>query len=328
MTTIDCQAHWYPPGFLAHCAERTRFPRATREGDGFQFELAPDVFLPFKGEMVDLDALFARMNADGVDVLVSSSEPLSVTTWDPGEAREAARILNEAKSAAQERFPGRFVGLATLPMQDPEAAREELDHAIGKLGLAGVCIGSNINGSPITSPELTPLYQRMDELGVPLFLHPTRSIARDKLPDYGLEYVIGYMFDTSVAALNLIFSGTLDECPDLTVVHPHLGATLPFLSGRIDFEYKTPWAGNEPMPMPPSEYMSTRFYTDTVSENPSALRMAVEFYGIERILFASDFPWWTAPPGLELVRSTLDEAELEMVLSKNAVRLLKLEGGS
>lgn len=328
--TIDCQCHWYPPGFLEHCLARTKFPRCERDGDGYRFELAPESFVPMSGEMIDLELLFARMNADGVDVLVSSSEPLSVNAWRTEEAKEAARVLNEGKADAQRRYPGRFIGLATLPMQDPGAAIEELDHAIGELELGGVCVGSNINGSAITSLELLPLYKRIEELDVPLFLHPTGSIARDALPDYGLEYVIGYMFDTSVAALNLIFSRTLDECPRLKVVHPHLGATLPYLAGRIDYEYKTPWAGNRELPVPPSEYLRRRFYTDTVSDTPAALRMAVDLYGSQKVLFASDFPWWTAPPGLELVRSTLDERESAMVLGENAARLLRLatrEGG-
>ena len=324
MTTIDCQCHWYPRGFLESCLERTSFPRCERQGDGFSFELAPGKFLPLSAEMVELELLFERMNGDGVDILVTSSEPIGVTRWRLDEAKEAARLLNEEKAAAQRSHSGRFIGLATLPMQDAEAALEELEHAIGELGLGGVCIGSNINGKAITSPELLALYKRIEELDVPLFLHPTGSIAAEKLPDYGLEYVIGYVFDTSVAALNLVFSRTMEECPALKVVHPHLGGTLPYLSGRVDFEYTQPWAGNEPLPQPPSEYLR-RFYTDTVSENPAALKYAIDFYGEERVLFGSDYPWWTAPPGIELVRGTLDERQSELVLEGNAARLLDLD---
>jgi aminocarboxymuconate-semialdehyde decarboxylase len=202
-----------------------------RDGDGYLFELGPDSFVPFSGAMVDLDALLELMEGNGIDVLVSSSEPLSVTGWQIDEAAEAARVLNEEKARAQERHPDRYVGLATLPLQDPERALEELEHAVVKRGLGGVCFPSNVQGSPITSPELMPLYERIEELGVPLFLHPTASIARERLRDYGLDYVIGYMLDTSVAALNLVFSGTTRRCPGLKIVHPHLGAVLPYLAG-------------------------------------------------------------------------------------------------
>lgn len=324
MPAIDCQIHWYPPSFLEWCLARTSFPRCRRDGDGFSYELAPEVFFDFQGPMIDLEKLFERMSDAHVDVLVISSEPaFDVTGWQIDEAKEGARILNEAKALAQHENPERFVGLASLPMQDPAAAIEELDHAIGKLGLAGVCLPSNLHGSPITSPELLALYKRIEELDVPLFLHPTRSIAADELPDYGLEYAIGYMFDTSVAALNLVFSGTMDECPELQIVHPHLGALLPYHAERINIQYKLPWSGNKDFPGLPSEYIK-RFHTDTVSNSPAALRMAVDFYGAEKILFATDFPWWEPEPGLEFVNSLLDGHERELVLSGNAKRLLKL----
>lgn len=323
MSAVDCQAHWYPPGFFELCTRRSEFPRARRDGEGYLFELAPEKFISFSGPMVELDQLFTLMEQNGIGVLVSSSEPLSVTGWRAGEGAEAARVLNEEKARAQERYPGRFLGLATLPAQDPDAAMDELEHSITRLGLSGVCLPSNINGAPITGPELMPLYERMEQLGVPLFLHPTVSIARDRLPDYGLDYVIGYMFDTSVAALSLVFAGVVQRCPDLRIVHPHLGAVLPYLAGRIDFEYKTPWAGNEELPAPPSEYLRG-FYTDSVSETPASLRMALDFYGPDRVMFASDFPWWKPERAVDFVRSNLAEPELERVMSANARALLGL----
>lgn len=321
---VDCQAHWYPPGFFELCEKRTAFPRCKRDGDGYLYELGPESFVPFSGATIDSEQLLAQMEGEGIDILVSSSEPLSVTGWKVEEAREAARVLNEEKARAQERHPGRFIGLATLPLQDPGSAMEELEHAIVNLRLGGVCMPSNVNGSAITGPAMMPLYERIDSLGVPLFLHPTKSIARDRLPDYGLDFIVGYMFDTTVAALNLVFSGTVQQCPGLKIVHPHLGATVPYLAPRIDIEFRAPWTGNEPMAAAPTEYLRS-FYTDTVSDNPAALRMALDFYGVERVLFGSDFPWWEPKSALEYVRATLDDAEAEQVLSRNAQDLMRLE---
>ena len=321
MTVFDCQAHWYPPSFFELCLERTSFPRCRRNDDGFRFELAPDAFVPFAGPMIELDQLLELMEKNGIDVLVSSSEPLSVTGWEVNEAVEAARVLNEGKARAQEHASERFVGLATLPLQDPGRAIVELEHAIGELELGGVCVPSNVNGAPITSPPLMPLYERIEALGIPLFLHPTASIARERLPDYGLDFVIGYMLDTSVAALNLVFSGVVERCPELKIVHPHLGATLPYLAGRIDFEYKTPWAGNTELPVPPSEYLR-RFYTDSVSETPGALRLALDFYGEDRVLFGTDFPWWKPERAVDFVDTVLDGREREKVMEANPRALL------
>jgi predicted TIM-barrel fold metal-dependent hydrolase len=320
VSVYDCQAHWYPPGFFELCLERTSFPRCRRNDDGYLFELGPDTFVPFSGPMIDLDQLLELMRGHGIDVLVSSSEPLSVTGWQIDDAVEAARVLNEGKALAQERHPDSYIGLATLPLQDPARALDELEHSVAELGLGGVCFPSNVQGAPITSPELMPVYERIEELGVPLFLHPTASIARERLRDYGLDYVIGYMLDTSVAALNLVFSGTTRRYPDLKIVHPHLGAVLPYLAGRIDFEYKTPWAGNEELPSPPSDYLRA-FWTDSVSETPGSLRMALDFYGEDRVLFGTDFPWWKPERAVEFVNGALDEDERRKVMSTNAKAL-------
>jgi aminocarboxymuconate-semialdehyde decarboxylase len=319
---IDCQCHWYPRAFFEYCLPRTRHPLCRRDGDGFVYELTPHVPLSFAPQQIDAERVLDSLEPIGIDVLITSSESLGLTTWTAEEEREGARVLNEAKAAAQREHPGRFFGLATLPMQDPEAALEELDFAVGRLGLVGVCVGSNIDRAPIVGPELLPVYQRVEQLGVPLFLHPTTSLASEAL-QFGMEFILGWMFDTSVAALSLVLSRTLDECPDLTVVHPHLGAMLPYLAGRIDFEYKTPWGGNEELPAPPTEYLR-RFYTDTVSDSPAALDMALEFYGDERVLFGSDYPWWPPQRGLDFVTDSLEGARLQQVLADNARRILAL----
>jgi aminocarboxymuconate-semialdehyde decarboxylase len=321
MTVYDCQAHWYPPAFFEFCLDRHAFPRCRASDDGYLFELGRETYVPFAGPLIDLDELMALMQRSGIDVLVASSEPVGVTSWPVDQAAQGARLLNTEKARAQERYPGRFVGLATLPLQDPAGAIDELDHAIGTLGLGGVCFPSNIQGQPITTPKLMPLYERVQELNVPLFLHPTDSIASDRLRDYGLEYMLGFMLDTSVAALNLVFSGTLERYPRLKIVHPHLGAVLPYLAGRIDLEYRMPWCGNSPLPAAPSSYLR-RFYTDSVSETPGSLRMALEFYGVDRVLFGTDSPWW--PPGraLDFVGAVLDEEEYEKVVTTNPKVLL------
>ena len=191
---IDCHSHWYPPVFFEALLNRKSYPRAERDGQGgYVLKLAPQSSLGVERHMVELDLILERMARAGIDVLVSSSAPLAlVDSFPPDEAGELALLLNEEQAKAGRSHPDRYLGLATLPMQDPARALEVLDDAVGRLGLRGVCIGSNINGRPISSEECWPVYRRLEQLDVPLFLHPTSSIMRDRLEDFGLEYVVGF----------------------------------------------------------------------------------------------------------------------------------------
>ena len=321
-SVIDCQFHWQPELFFELHLGRSSYPRAERTDDGYMYCLSADCVIPFPSRQCDLEAALADANEAGIDAVVSSVA-LGVDELPPAEAQEIAVALNEARAEAESAHPGRFYGLATLPMQDTEAALATLDDASQRLGLRGVCIYSNVAGAPLDAEHCRPVYARLAELDMPLFLHPTRTILEDRLPAYGLEYVVGYVFDTTIAALNLVFSEILDELPNLKVVHPHLGGVVPFLAGRIDFEYRQPWAMDRELRLPPTDYLK-RFYVDTVSLNPAALRAGVDFYGLDRVLFGSDYPFWPARSGLELVRENLPPSEASAVLGGNASELLGL----
>ena len=183
---------------------------------------------------------------------------------------------------------------------------------------------SNVAGEALDSPRLRPIWACLATHSLPVFLHPTRTIFAGALQRFGLEYVVGYVFDTTAAALALVFSGVLDEFPELAIVHPHLGGTIPYLAGRIDYESKQPWAATRELERAPSEYLR-RFFVDTVSYNPGALKLALDFYGTDRVLLGTDFPWWPATDGVALVREALaTRPELDAVLNLNARRLLHL----
>jgi aminocarboxymuconate-semialdehyde decarboxylase len=324
---IDCHSHWYPPAFFEAVLNRKGYPRAERDGQGgYRLELAPQSSLAVERHMVDLDLVLERMAGAGIDVLVSSSAPIAlVDGFPPEEAGELALLLNEEQAKASRLYTDRFLGLATLPMQDPARALDVLDDAVGRLGLRGVCIGSNINGRPISSQECWPVYGRLEQLDVPLFLHPASSTMRDRLEDFGLEYVVGFVFDTSLAVLRLVFNRVLENYPRLRIVHPHLGGVLPYLAGRIDLEYAAPWAGNEQLPRPPSDYIRL-CYADTAVNNPAALQLAKDFYGLDRLLFATDYPWWPPNIGVDLIAANLPEADQNIVFEQSARKLLRLGG--
>ncbi len=320
MFVVDCQAHWYPRAFFVALLDRDRYPRARREAGGLVYDFAPGVSLPLAPEYVDLDLQLERLQAAGVDAVVSSPASFGVHSFPAGEGRELAELLNAELAEAQRRHPGRFYGLATLPLQDADASVAVLD-AAAAAGLRGVHLPSNVNGEPLDGNRLRDVWARLEQLSLPAFLHPARTLFADGLERFGLEYVVGYVFDTTVAALGLVFGGVLDEFPTLRIVHPHLGGTIPFLAGRIDHESAQPWAANRPLERPPSEYLRG-FYTDTVSRNPGALKLALDFYGTERVLLGTDYPWWPPEDGVALVRDSLEGAQLTAVLGENAHRLL------
>jgi predicted TIM-barrel fold metal-dependent hydrolase len=264
------------------------------------------------------------MSMAGVDVGVSSSGSLGVDALPLAEARELAHLLNEERAEAERRYLGRFLGLATIPMQDPEAAVAVLRDAVGRLGLRGVCICSNVNGQALSSDELRPVYGAIQELQIPLFIHPTKTVMEQNLRRYALEFSVGYMFDTTVAALDLVFGGIVEEFPDIPIVHPHLGGTIPFLAKRID-QHEDIRVDGERLRRSPSEYLRG-FYTDTaLAQTPTALQLASEFYGVERIVFGSDYPFWSLKDGIEFVRANFDGDERELVMSGTASRVLGLE---
>jgi aminocarboxymuconate-semialdehyde decarboxylase len=322
MKVVDTQAHWYSRTLLDAYVESDEFPGCRREGDSYAVELLPGDWWPLPVHFVELELQFETMRDAGVDVIVSSSGSFGdVDAFPVGEAKELAIAVNEERAVAEARYDG-FLGLASVPWQDADAAVEVLDDAVSRLGLRGALIHSNIVGRPIDAPYLRPVYERLSELGVPLFLHPGRTLLEPHVRDLGLEVILAYMFDTSLAALRLVLSGILDGL-SLDVVHPHCGATLPYLAGRIDGAYWKAWALGRKLERPPSELLKG-FYTDTMCQSPETLAYAKGFYGVEHLLYGSDYPYYQPAESLAFVRECLTEAEAEAVLWENAARLLRL----
>ena len=221
---IDHQMHWYPRSYFESILDRTRFPRARRDGaDGYLFQSSPEqtewrIAPPY----YDLDAALAQAAADGIEAAVISPNLIGDVTWyELGEARETLALLHEEYARAQARLASRFIGLCMLPLQDTAAAIETLDHAIVELGLRGVLMNVAPAGRALVSELTLPVFERIEQLGVPVFLHPAnRSLVWDFAAPFGrlAESGLGWMFDTSLAALSLITSGTLDRFPRLVVV--------------------------------------------------------------------------------------------------------------
>jgi predicted TIM-barrel fold metal-dependent hydrolase len=264
------------------------------------------------------------MDSAGIDISVLSVNMPGPERLSPELALEGARVCNDYLAEVCARYPGRFVGLASLPLQDVLAAMAELDRAVDELGLRGVLLFSHIDGQPVDAPEFEPFYAHAELRGVPLVLHPTVPTWSQTIKDYSMIPMLGFMMDTSIAMLRLILSGILERHPQLQIVHPHAGGVLPYLMGRIEEQTEVKRRGREYITKSPAEYYR-HVYLDLVTPSKLAIRYAYDFSGPNRLLFGSDHPWVGMDTMMDLVKHLgVPEQDRVRILGLNASTLFKI----
>jgi uncharacterized protein len=297
--------------------------------------------------LTDLDLRFRIMdNYEGyVQVLTLCSPPLEAL-GSGHETPELARLANDGMAELVEKYPERFPGfVASMPMNNSDAALKEIDRAVSQLNATGIQIFSNVNGRPLDEPEFQPLFARMAELNLPIWLHPTRG---PSFPDYHTErrsrydlwWVFGWPYETSIAMARLVFSGIFDRHPDLMVITHHLGAMVPYFEGRAGFGLDQLGSRTEDtddgmalarLQRRPLDYFRM-FYADSALFGARAgVECGLAFFGADRILFGTDMPF-DPEKGPGFIRETIRSIE-EMRVSReekikiyegNARRLMKL----
>lgn len=274
--------------------------------------------------MYSLDKKIEEMNKSGVDrQLISLAMPGVDGLGD--KAVEAAVKVNDEIANVVEQFNGRFIGAATVPLSNPSAAVEELKRATGELGLRAVEIFSNVSGKPLDDERFRIFFEKAADLKVPVLLHPAKPLMADVMREYALNSVVGFLFDTTLAILRLIFSGLLEEFPSLRIVLPHMGSTIPYLIGRIDHQYGLNPECRIKIKKVPSEYFKSIYFDTAQSLYLPAVRCAYDFAGAERILFGTDHPFADLKKSLEIIKTlNLTEDDEEKIFSGNARALLKL----
>jgi predicted TIM-barrel fold metal-dependent hydrolase len=251
--------------------------------------------------LTDPEIRLQLMDECGIDkqVLVTPSPPLD-EHFDERTAQDLARLANDEMAGIVQRFPDRFIGTATLSLADPGWAADELKRAVEDLGFRGAQIYSSVRGRAIDGPEFDSLYSAFEALDVPAWLHPERSsrsadYAGEEGSKYGLFLVFGWPYETTIAMARLVLSGTMQRHPRLKMIAHHAGAMVPRLANRIRTHYRNlpRVEGPEDLELAPIEYFK-RFWVDTVTQgSPSALMCALEVFGAERMLFATDMPFGT-----------------------------------
>jgi predicted TIM-barrel fold metal-dependent hydrolase len=297
--------------------------------------------------LFDLDTRLRVMDSfpDYVQVLSAGMPPIEALAG-PEQSPELAQICNDGMAELCQRHPERFPAfVASLPLNNPEAALREIERSHDQLGARGVQVFSNIAGKPLDAPEFAPLFDAMARRDLPIFLHPARGA---DFPDYRTEtrsryelwWAFGWPYETSVAMGRLVFAGIFERHPGIKIVTHHFGAMIPFFEGRIgpgldqlgartsDIDYRQELAHLKRRPI---DYFRM-FYADTaVFGSRAATECGLAFFGAERTLFASDAPF-DPEKGPMYIRETIrildelscSEEDRARIFHRNAERLLRL----
>lgn len=325
---IDIHAHWYPPEFLkllaaegpAHGLEWQEAP-----GKGPVFKVGALPTGPVGPRFVDLDARLAAMDQQGVAVhALSLSQPMIY--WAGRALGEKLAItFNDALVRAHEAHPQRLIGLATLPLHEPDLAVREAERVAKLPGIRGVYAATRVLDRELSDPTFFPVYERLEGLGLPLFLHPVFVLDPARLAKFYLTNLLGNPFESAIAAAHLIFGGVLDRFPRLEVVLPHAGGAFPSLVWRL----RRGWQKRDDLKnlsRSPAEYLR-RFHYDTIAYADEAIDYLAGVVGSDRILMGSDYCFPIAdehPVETVVNHPTLDSAAKRAITQENARRLLRL----
>jgi aminocarboxymuconate-semialdehyde decarboxylase len=272
---------------------------------------------------------FERMDEMGVDLHLVSPMT-SFTTWDGGAADvEFAREINQSTAECVAGSDGRFAGMATLALGEPDKAPGELKRALDEYEFAGAFTGTYGGDRPLDHASLEPLWAELGHLGVPVFMHPMSPEPTPRWDEYTLTTAINWPNETALATSRLIFAGTLERNPGLNLILSHGGGTLPFLRGRLDLAYNAPTYENNPdcranISKPPSEYLD-QLYFDTAVASAESLHFLIDLVGAERVVFGTDDPFEIADTGGKMALPALErrpEAERELVRGGTMTEML------
>jgi len=324
MLVVDCQSHIFPKAYAEIIRRNTGFVQAQEKdgtyvisyGDLQKFILNIEVYDP-KRKLKDMDDA-------GIDISILSTNIPGPERLLPELGIEGSRIINNYIAELCTEYPGRFYGLASLPLQDVLSAMDEVKRTVHELDFRGIVLYSHINGKPVDSPEFDPLYDQAEKLQVPLVLHPTVPTWGDVIKQYSMIPMIGLMIDTSIAMLRIILSGILERHPGLLIVHPHCGGVLPYLMPRIEDQTEVKRRGRENIKASPREYYR-KVYMDLVSPSALAMQYALDFSDPAHLLFGSDHPWVTIETIMNHFNSlNISEEDKAKILGLNACTLFKI----
>jgi len=287
---LDLHTHYYPEVY---------FERIRELPSEFSFDKSPSgqTIIKYRGArffgvtpaMTNVALRLEDMDRVGIDVEVISLSTPNVFFTDAEHQPEIARMVNDAYAELIDQHPARFKGFASIPMDAPDAALNELHRAIDELKLNGVILLSNIGGKPLTSPEYRQFFAEANRMKLCILLHPMLPANTEPFREYVLGPIVGFMFDTTLAVARMCFDGMLREFPDIRWIVGHLGGAVPYLMERMDNGWRDFPECRAKIDELPSTYLK-RLYYDTVNFNPHMLNMARDMLGADHMVMGSDYP--------------------------------------
>lgn len=262
-----------------------------------------------------------------VDVQVLSTIPVMFSYWaKASDALDLSMFLNDHIAGIVQAYPKRFVGLGTVPLQDPTLAIRELERCM-QIGLRGIQIGSHVNEWNLNAPELFPVFEAARDLGASVFVHPWDMMGKEKMAKYWLPWLVGMPAETSLAICSMIFGGVFERLPGLKVAFAHGGGAFPSSIGRIEHGFNVrPDLVAVDNPVNPRHYLD-RFYLDTLVHDPHMLDFLVKLMGPERLALGTDYPFplGELEPGKLIQSMPYTDAVKERLLAGTALEWLGLD---
>jgi aminocarboxymuconate-semialdehyde decarboxylase len=276
--------------------------------------------------LTDPKVRIQEMDKTGVDVqVISTNFPVTCYWMEPRKGLEAARVTNDTIAEFCATKPDRFVGIGSLPLQDPARAARELERCVKELGLRGAWINSNVRAKDLGEAEFRPFWAKAEALGAPIFVHPLGTTDITRLKKYFLWNTIGQPYEEALAMMSLIYEGIMDDYPKLKICICHGGGYIPYYAGRADHAWERNGAQQqEHARRRPSAYLK-RFWYDTVIFDPDMLPYLVKKAGPTQVMLGSDWPLVkTDAVGYVRKSREIPQAVKDRILWKNAAELLNI----
>ena len=289
MIIIDFHNHFYPREYIEALQTGPSNIKVTYDENNNPLLHYPGDYNILVPSHRDIDFREQAIKKAGIDKQILTFTTPGTQIESPERSVELAQIVNDGFARIKDERSERFTALATLPLNDPEASVIEFERTFNDLGFKGVMVFSNINGIALSDRRFWPLYEKASDLNAVFYIHPNFPVGVEAMTEYWLMPLIGFTFDTTLAAAKLVFSGVVEKFPGIRWVLGHLGGAIPYLAERLDRGYFAFKECREHINKPPSEYLK-EFYYDTVNFDLKALKLAIDFAGADHLVAGSDYP--------------------------------------